>query len=228
MTRKKRGGSDFRDALRALKKSLPVKDSPPQLPKPVPDQTSGGDLTGSFEEEMARLAVSRLGAPADLQPEEELEAEEAFLNLHEPEEKYPVAEDEETLFLSALGNLDRVFHDQVDLEGGEESPSRRLKGLGKRRVVPEDTLDLHGLTRAEALQKVGFFLQKASHNGLRTVLIVTGKGKGSEGEGVLRAAVADFLDNEGEKWISAWGVAPRNLGGEGAVAVFLRSRPRRQ
>jgi DNA-nicking Smr family endonuclease len=223
LARNKQGQGGFRDVLRSLKKSLPEKEpSSPAVPASAPP--SVGFAEGSFEEEMARLEVTRLADPAASEVDEGLaphaEPEPSAAPEHTP------AEDDETLFLAALGNLDRVFRDQIDLQEEEDPQPRRLKSLGRRRIDPEEALDLHGLTRTEALHKVDFFLQKAFHNGLRSVLVVTGKGKGSEGEGVLRAAVAEFLDNEGGRWISAWGVAPRNLGGDGAVVVFPRTRPR--
>jgi len=174
---------------------------------------------------MARLEVKKLAA--SLEEDAEADSDVACEDLSMVEQNSTDAvEDDETLFISAIGNLDTVFRDHVESSHDGEPAPRLLKSLGKRRVVPEETLDLHGLTRSEALQRVGFFLQKASYNGLRTLLVVTGKGKGSEKEGVLRAAVADFLNDEGGKWVSAWGVAPRALGGEGALVVFLRSRPR--
>jgi len=227
---KKKGGGDFRDALRTIKKSLPDETLSSAVPPADAPRTCGGEPEGSFVEEMARLAVKRLEDSADRQEDEDLQAEGMLGNsvpLAENGEKEE-ARDEEALFLAALGNLDRVFHDGIDVEEQGEAQPRQLKSLGKKRVDPDDALDLHGLTRAEALQRVRFFLEKASYNGLRTVLIVTGKGKGSEGGGVLRSAVADFLDNEGAKWVSAWGAAPRSLGGDGAVAVFLRSNTSRR
>ena len=173
---------------------------------------------------MARLEVRKLGELTESEVEQEIDVEEGSLVFPGPEKDSTALEDDGALFISALGNLEKVFQDRID-PATEEPSSRRIRNFGKKRIDPEDTLDLHGLTRPEALQRVRFFLEKCSYNGLRTVLIVTGKGKGSEGEGVLRSAVMDFLEGQGGQWISAWGVAPRNLGGEGALAVFLRSRP---
>ncbi|MBQ7249201.1 MAG: Smr/MutS family protein, partial [Deltaproteobacteria bacterium] len=69
-----------------------------------------------------------------------------------------------------------------------------------------------------------YFLERSVYNGLRSVLIITGRGKNSvAGEAVLRSAVIHFLEREGKKWASSWSEVPQRLGGEGALAVFLKS-----
>ncbi|MBN1142640.1 MAG: Smr/MutS family protein [Deltaproteobacteria bacterium] len=220
--KKSEGGGGFREALRALKKDLPaarVAGGKPPAPPPAPPREGEEPC---FEAEMERLTVRRWPGSEEIEPEQV--GGETPRQSSAPAADPPLPLDDETLFLTALGSLDKVFCDGA--EAAAPLPPNRLKQLNRKRIVPEESLDLHGLTRAEALQRVRFFLEKASYNGLRTVLVITGKGKGSEGAGVLRAAVADFLDTQGGKWLSAWGDAPRQLGGEGALVVFLRAKPR--
>jgi DNA-nicking Smr family endonuclease len=57
---------------------------------------------------------------------------------------------------------------------------------------------------------------------MKTVLIVTGRGKSSGAEPVLRAEVERYLNHDAGAWVSEWGRAPRQYGGEGALVVFLK------
>jgi len=86
----------------------------------------------------------------------------------------------------------------------------------------DSTLDLHGLTTAEARQLLAAFLVESRAQDLRRVLIIHGKGLRSEsGEGVLKTSVASWL----MQWedVLAFHEAPAASGGGGAVVVLLRS-----
>ena len=88
----------------------------------------------------------------------------------------------------------------------------------------EATLDLHGLTQAEAHRALGAFLSGSQSAGRRTVRVVTGKGGGKNSErGVLRDAVPRWL-NEGpnRRMIKAFSFAAPKDGGEGALYVLLK------
>jgi len=54
--------------------------------------------------------------------------------------------------------------------------------------------------------------------------LITGWGKSGSGEAVLRGEVVVMLRQEAREWVSEWAVAPRHLGGDGALVVFLRKR----
>jgi DNA-nicking Smr family endonuclease len=109
----------------------------------------------------------------------------------------PAATDRE-LFLDALKGMDTVFEDAFPPEEEvQQVLPRRMKLLRQGRLVPEAKIDLHGLTREEARTKVGYFLEDSVYQGKKTVLIVTGRGKGSGGEPVLRAEVERYLSTEG-------------------------------
>ncbi len=128
--------------------------------------------------------------------------------------------------LEQLGRLDIVFEDRHPKEEEEVvSASRRMKRLRQGRLKPEATLDLHGLDRHGARQRIRFFLEDMVWQGRKTVLIITGRGLGSGEEGpVLRSEAERFLSNEGRTWVLEWGRAPRSYGGEGALIAFLRSQ----
>jgi DNA-nicking Smr family endonuclease len=130
------------------------------------------------------------------------------------------------LFLDSLGSFDATFQDEVPEPARRPAQPSRMKLLQRGKLEIEATLDLHGLTRREALERVGYFLENASFHQLQTVLIVTGKGTHSAGEAVLRSAVEEDLRDSSHPAILEWGRAPREHGGEGALVVFLRSAGR--
>ena len=158
-------------------------------------------------------------------PEPESKDEEAVLDV-EPVPPAEKVQPDEELFLSALKNFDKVFEEEDFSTPNESQHPPLANKFRKKRIVPDRQIDLHGMTRKEALLKVRFFLENVCYEGLKTVLIITGRGQGSEGEAVLRQVVEEFLAREAQPWISGWERAPRKLGGEGAIVVLLRDRLR--
>lgn len=71
-------------------------------------------------------------------------------------------------------------------------PVRTLHG-----TFPEETIDLHGLSAAEAEIRVRGFIERwARSRSGAVVRIITGKGRRSAGEAVLRKQVQAMLDGE--------------------------------
>ena len=60
-------------------------------------------------------------------------------------------------------------------------------------MEPQEQLDLHGLRREEAIQKLDFFIQDARYRGLRCVKVITGKGLQSLEGPVLKDAVEEKM-----------------------------------
>lgn len=136
--------------------------------------------------------------------------------------KDPAPASDQELFLAALGDMDTVFRDEVPAEEVPAAP-RRMKQLRQGKIVPEAELDLHGAIREDARQKVRFFLEDSVYQGLKTVLVITGRGKGSASGPVLRDDMEKYLNHEAKAWVVEWGRAPARYGGDGALVVFLRS-----
>jgi DNA-nicking Smr family endonuclease len=100
--------------------------------------------------------------------------------------------------------------------GGE----RRVR---RGRVEVEATLDLHGHTQDSASAALSAFLVRARGRGARTVLIITGAGRG--GQGVLKRRFPDWLsDPELRPIVAAFAQAHRSHGGSGAFYVFLKRK----
>lgn len=185
--------------------------------------TPGGAPLASEDEPSFAEAMQRLGvAPA---AEIEVATEpEAVMSSEKPTasaDTGPVTE--EQLFVNALGRLDTSFSDDYDLDQSPPTASpRRMKQLRQGSLQPEARLDLHGVTRDEVRSRVRFFLEDAAYHKKKVVLIITGWGKNSAGEPVLRQEVERYLALDAKAWVVEWGRAPRHLGGEGALVVFLK------
>ena len=107
--------------------------------------------------------------------------------------------------------------------GLEKRTQMRLR---RGQVAIEARLDLHGMTQSQAHDRVYRFLEAARNNGLRTVLVITGKGLRRDGQiGVLRSAVPRWLNEPPLRdWIKAFDHAAPRDGGEGALYILLRRR----
>lgn len=116
-----------------------------------------------------------------------------------------------------------------DISANKHSPEsinpQTLKRLQRGHVAVEKTIDLHGLTQAKAHQALQKFLLRCHADDTRRVLVITGKGKDSEG--VLRHAVPRWLYESPLSTIvlSLHEAAPEH-GGSGALYVILRSKKR--
>jgi len=90
--------------------------------------------------------------------------------------------------------------------------------------VIQAQIDLHGLRRDEARERLAAFLREASRQGLRCVRVVHGKGNGSPGrEPVLKHRVHGWLVQKSA--VLAFTQARAAEGGSGALVVLLRPGP---
>jgi DNA-nicking Smr family endonuclease len=124
----------------------------------------------------------------------------------------------------AYMNRHGVADKDAGLDGEEDADKRRRSDSGRlRKMRPEASVDLHGLTETDAMRRLGIFLEDARRSGFRKVLIVHGKGMHSDAEPVLARAVARFL----ERWPAAGmsGKADKRDGGSGATWVVLKEGP---
>jgi DNA-nicking Smr family endonuclease len=111
---------------------------------------------------------------------------------------------------------------------------RTARRIARGHVEIDARLDLHGLTQANAERRLRAFLLRARGDGLRTVLVITGKGterdtdgghiaSGRSGRGVLRRSVPLWLEAPELRDCVA-GMAPAHIrhGGTGALYIHLR------
>ena len=103
---------------------------------------------------------------------------------------------------------------------------RERSQLSRGRKEIDARLDLHGMTQIRAHRALLGFLQRANHEGMTFVLIITGKGRtvGPESErGVLRRQVPEWLGlPEFRSLVVGFEEAHIGHGGEGALYVRVR------
>lgn len=119
-----------------------------------------------------------------------------------------------------------------DLQAFDQKRARRLR-TGRAEI--EARLDLHGMKQIEAHAALRRFLLSCHGNGLRTVLVITGKGgpRRDDGEtwagggherGVLKRNVPRWLaEPELRRIVVSYADSSIRHGGEGAIYVHLRS-----
>jgi DNA-nicking Smr family endonuclease len=127
--------------------------------------------------------------------------------------------------LAALG-MTPVPELAVDDQNFDRDTSR---ALSRGKLVPQASLDLHGMTLAAAERAVSSFLENATARDLRVVLIVTGKGLRLEGGrmfgGRIRAEFVGWLNRADNRHrVRAVRAAHPRHGGSGAFYVLLRRR----
>ena len=104
---------------------------------------------------------------------------------------------------------------------------RRMRTrVARGREAIDARIDLHGLTQAQAHSALLHFLRNAQARDARLVLVITGKGRGSE-PGVLRRQVPQWLGlPEFRAFVVGFEDAHLAHGGEGALYVRVRrTRP---
>jgi DNA-nicking Smr family endonuclease len=100
---------------------------------------------------------------------------------------------------------------------------RSLARLRRGMLPIEGTIDLHGMTQAEAHMALHQFIAASQQRGRRCVLVITGKG--SRSEGVLRSAVPHWLNLPATRsLVLAFAYATPAHGGAGALYVLLKRR----
>lgn len=98
--------------------------------------------------------------------------------------------------------------------------------LQSRQYSPEAHIDLHGLNAEQAYHNLVAFFRNSYQRGLRTVLVVTGKGKNSvNGMPVLRNKVQEWFTKEPfRRVVIAFCTAKQEDGGTGALYVLIRKQ----
>jgi DNA-nicking Smr family endonuclease len=118
-----------------------------------------------------------------------------------------------------------VVHDEDGAVEGRRAGANPSHGraLGPS-VVPQASLDLHGLRGNEAEREVSRFVRERQLRGDRILIVVHGKGRHSSGEiGVLLDHTIRALTKGGAApFVMAFRTAPERLGGLGALVVRLR------
>lgn len=90
-----------------------------------------------------------------------------------------------------------------------------------RTMPPEARIDLHGLTREEAWNRLESFVADCVRRNFKKILIIHGKGNHSHGtDPVLGAMVKTFIEQN--KHLGSSGHPDRYMGGTGATWVIIK------
>lgn len=120
------------------------------------------------------------------------------------------------LFLEAINNMpDDVYSAKFDGVVREKKTHS-----SKPKKIFDETIDLHGMNKDEALDTIKTILTRSRGTG-KNILVITGRGNNSEdGFGILKDAVRRYLDSKGSKYIRGYCQAPPKHGGDGALIVL--------
>lgn len=141
------------------------------------------------------------------------------INKNDKEDLNYCTEEDRKMFLDAIKYLDCSNHSKKSIY--ERKINTKFKPNIKN-VVPKDRLDLHGLTSDRALIEIKHFIYESKKNKISPILIIHGKGFGSENRiPVLKNMVEYYLATEGKNYIKYSSDAPIHLGGSGAKIIFL-------
>ena len=102
----------------------------------------------------------------------------------------------------------------------EEEYEAQQHSVSAKKLPVDGTLDLHGLTAAEAESRLNVFFAKARKAGWRKVIVIHGKGIHSKEEPVLKKVVMDFIARS--PMAGAHGIPGAADGGSGAVWVAVK------
>ena len=97
------------------------------------------------------------------------------------------------------------------------------KSFNKKKLKPDMNLDLHGQTLYSAKLLLHKFISTCYEKNIRNILIITGKGQNNKG--ALKEEVPKWLSEKFfNKFLINFNVAPKHLGGEGALLIRLKNR----
>jgi len=131
-------------------------------------------------------------------------------------------EGEKAEFLAAMETLETVPV-KDELPQPQSEAFRKLKSARVKQPRWEECLDLHGKTAEEAVTLLAGFVARSFARNIKTVVVVTGKGKHSQGGvAVLKPLVENWIVQKGKRYIASYAEAPRAYGGRGAFLIYLR------
>jgi DNA-nicking Smr family endonuclease len=208
-------------------KAQPQPPPPTRRPEPARPGTSDLDDEMSFHRMMS--GVTPLDTSARTRVPVHTEVRPGEQRLKAAEVKARAATEAE----NALAHLHAIVDDAARFEVSDDG--KRVEGRRvdvspdlvrslRRGMLPVDArLDLHGLTAAQAQEKVVEFLRAMRSRNERCVLVIHGKGERTPGAGVLRGEIAAWLSQgRARDHVAAFATARDDDGGEGAVYVALR------
>lgn len=107
---------------------------------------------------------------------------------------------------------------------GYEFLQYKIKDKSGKSAICDAQIDLHGMTKQKAYDNLKQFIEIAYNNGLKKLLVITGKGKSNNDRSLLRENLPFWFETEiFAKYISSFSKTPDKHGGEGAFIVKLKN-----
>ena len=130
---------------------------------------------------------------------------------------------------------DKDKKDWKDFLSKDESLPDKDSNNIQKKVIKTQKFDLHGYSLGEANSKVESLINESYKNGVRKLLIITGKGLHSQNEknpyvsknlSILRFSVPDYIKKNSELMSKITNILDAEMedGGSGAFYIFLKKR----
>ena len=231
--------SPFKDLKRMLadKAAANGKQTPLDIPRsaatPAPNKPTQNSSTSSSVPEAVDEATLLREAYAGVRPMGAAPAGRRMPVV--PEVRRAVVSEEADVLaalsdlVSGVGAFDLTETEEY-VEGARVGlDPRLLTRLRRGEFAVQDHIDLHGMIQPDAKLALQQFVIKSVGKGMRTVLVVHGRGLGSPGgRPVLKHAAAQWLSHgEIGAHVHAFATAKAQDGGAGAMYVLLRRDRRR-
>jgi DNA-nicking Smr family endonuclease len=223
------------DAEKAEKKAAPAPSraapapaaAPTRKAEPARSATSDLDDEMSFHRMMSGVTPLDAGAKARVPLTSEVRPGEQRLKAAEVRAAAAASAEAAIAHLHAI--VDDVARFEVSDDGRRvegrrvDAPPDLVRSMRRGMLPIDGRLDLHGLTAAQAQEKLVEFLRTMRSRNERCVLVIHGKGERTPGAGVLRGEISAWLSQgKAREHVLAFTTASDDDGGEGAVYVALR------
>jgi DNA-nicking Smr family endonuclease len=223
------------DAEKAEKKAAPAPSraapapaaAPTRKAEPARSATSDLDDEMSFHRMMSGVTPLDAGAKARVPLTSEVRPGEQRLKAAEVRAAAAASAEAAIAHLHAI--VDDVARFEVSDDGRRvegrrvDAPPDLVRSMRRGMLPIDGRLDLHGLTAAQAQEKLVEFLRTMRSRNERCVLVIHGKGERTPGAGVLRGEISAWLSQgKAREHVLAFTTARDDDGGEGAVYVALR------
>ena len=120
-------------------------------------------------------------------------------------------------------NLANIKKNKTKIVLKNDKSVNSFKKFKKQKIESDMILDLHGYTLYSAKLSIQKFISNCYEKNIRNILIITGKGQNNKG--ALKEEVPKWLSDKFlNRFLIDFNVAPRHLGGEGAVLVRIKNR----
>jgi DNA-nicking Smr family endonuclease len=225
----KKADEEKQKAAAAKGKPLPPPRPVPAQRRPEPVRTATSDLDDEMSFHRMMSGVTPLDASAKARVPLTTEVRPGEQRLKAAEVQARAAASAEAAIAHLHSIVDDVARFEVSDDGRRvegrriDAPADLVRNMRRGMLPIDGRLDLHGLTAAQAQDKLVEFLRSMRSRNERCVLVIHGKGERVPGSGVLRGEISAWLSQgKAREHVLAFTTARDDDGGEGAVYVALR------